>query len=398
MLNLTKIYCWILPVLPIMSMYGITGLGLLTFSDYLLMLCYLLCMMQLARNNKISCRIVFLPLVTYLLVHPALLNMYTSEHIDWGDEIGTCWRLAFYIFPLCVLSPNYIDKNRLILVFRFVGTISSLYACAQFFLGTFFSVSLSPYLPFLPVVREGLEKQQQGWIDYGWMVRARAWFSEPSTLAIFLVLALFIEWFITNRSRYKKYFVSCYIIGILVAHSSTGMFALMVLGMEYVYNYLTTKKFKVSIDKGLKLCFLLPVILICIYKTGYIDRFILHTFANGAGISQQSHFSTMFLVFENEFNFMEMLFGHGMQDVADVYLPGWVGTYYSLGATGIVLYAFIFVSFWGRKTANYLIVLFSILNIGTEIMLGVYLLLYLSVAMILENKKAGEVVAIEKNP
>ena len=118
--NLTKLYCLIIPVLPIMGMYGFSELPFLTFSDYLLMICYILWGVYALNKKKAQCRGIFLPLVVYLLLHPMILASYAASDIDWVDAIGTSWRLAFYVFPLCILSPYHLDKHLLIKSFRFI--------------------------------------------------------------------------------------------------------------------------------------------------------------------------------------------------------------------------------------------------------------------------------------
>lgn len=383
--NLTKLYCLIIPVLPIMGMYGFSELPFLTFSDYLLMICYILWGIYALNKKKAQCRASFLPLVVYLLLHPMILALYAASDIDWVDAIGTSWRLAFYVFPLCILSPYHLDKNLLIKAFRFIGVTSSIYAIAQFCFGTFLSISLSPYLPFLPILREGIEKQQLGWIDYGWMVRARAWFSEPSTLAIFLILAVFIELFLLNSIKKKK-FLTCYFLGIFISHSSTGTVGLLFLLMSYAYIYVKRKGFKIPTRVMLGICLIMPIVILFLIRSGYVAQFISHAFVDGAGLSQQSHFSSITGIFQKDFNFFEILFGNGMQETVEGYLPGWIRTFYSLGIVGIILYSFAFILSMRQNSSArmVLVMLFSFLNIGTEIMLGVYLLLYFSVLEIFE--------------
>lgn len=383
--NLTKLYCLIIPVLPIMGMYGFSELPFLTFSDYLLMICYILWGIYALNKKKAQCRAIFLPLVVYLLLHPMILASYAASDIDWVDAIGTSWRLAFYVFPLCILSPYHLDKNLLIKAFRFIGVTSSIYAIAQFCFGTFLSISLSPYLPFLPILREGIEKQQLGWIDYGWMVRARAWFSEPSTLAIFLILAVLIELFLSNSIKKKKFLI-CYFLGIFISHSSTGTVGLLFLLMSYAYIYVKRKGFKIPTRVMLGICLIMPIVILFLISSGYVAQFIGHAFVNGAGLSQQSHFSSITGVFQKDFNLFEILFGNGMQETVEGYLPGWIRTFYSLGIVGIILYSFAFIMSMRQKSSArmVLVMLFSFLNIGTEIMLGVYLLLYFSVLEISE--------------
>ena len=136
----------------------------------------------------------------------------------------------------------------------------------------------------------------------------------------------------------------------------------------------------------LGVCLMIPIIIFSLVKSGYVAQFISHAFVDGAGLSKQSHFSSIIGVFQKDFNIFEILFGNGMQEVVEGYLPGWIRTFYSLGIVGIILYSLAFILSMRHKSSARigLVMLFSFLNIGTEIMLGVYLLLYFSVLEIFE--------------
>ena len=53
----------------------------------------------------------------------------------------------------------------------------------------------------------------------------------------------------------------------------------------------------------------IPIIVLFVIKTGYIGRFMEHTFVNGS-ILQQSHFATVGNVFKSESNIVQIIFGH----------------------------------------------------------------------------------------
>lgn len=373
----SKMCCFIIAILPIMQLYGFSFFPLLTFADYLLLLLIVISLYKTNSLNNLYC----LGLVVYLLIQPLfVLCTTTNLAVDNIDMIGTAWRLAFYVMSICFLSKEIISLRGLQWAFRIVGSINVVYAVLQYTLGTFLKISLTPYLPFLPIVRAGLEEQQIGWINYGWTVRARGFFAEPSHIAIYMLLALAIELF---SARKNKLFICGYAIGIAVSYSSTGFVALIFL---FIYFIFVNQRNIFTQITGRKLLVGGGVIVICcvIFAfSGYLTDVIDHIFANGKGITSQSHFADIEETLRQPTTFLEFIFGHGLQEVVTGYVPGWIGSYYCLGVIGVIIYLFVFITLI-RKTNKYgrgVLLLFIFLNVGTEIMLGIYLVLYIAVAI-----------------
>lgn len=387
MKKLAKGYSILLPFFPILTLYGFRFLPYVTFSDYLL-IAFIIADVFVNRG-KIRFSNAFVALIVYLMIQPFLLLVYASDGLDFVDAAGTAWKLALYIFGIVLLSKN-LDKKVFTKSMRFVGAANTVYGFFQFLLGTYAHTLLSPYLPFLPVLRTGLDDHYRAVISYGWVVRPRAWFSEPSTLAIFLLLGLFVELFVVQPEERKKGMCLVYIFGIIISRSSTGIIGLAALFLSWMLLcpsdllYRTPKKVVVSI-----LC-ALPICLIVLYITGFITAFIDHTFEGGQGLAAQSHFAYISAAFQGQnFSVLEQLFGHGRQEVATGYLPGWFGTYYCLGIIGVVLYIIGFAKVFklSSKYRKIIILVFVFLNFGTEIMLGVFILQYMSVALLSDNEK-----------
>lgn len=372
-------YSIFFPLFPILILYGFDLLPFVTFSDYMLML--FIFTDVIAQRFKLVLCTSFLPLVFYLLLHPLLLLLLDVPVADWEDAIGSAWKLALYIFGMSLLAKD-IHRDLAIKSIRGIGFISTIYAFLQFALGTFLHISITPYIPFFPVLREGLLEQQDNWIAYGWTVRPRAWFSEPSTFAIFLLLALLVELFVVGKRGRKKKLCWMYLLGIVISHSSTGIVGLIILLVAWFCAFPGRFFFKIKKSIVLGILLLLPLGFILLVQSGYIDSFIDHTFASGQGITAQSHFADISSVFENMPDFWGILFGHGMQNIDAGYLPGWPRTYYCLGLLGVLLYGLGFaLSFkFARHESRIVVLTFIALNLGTEIMLGVFMLLYMSVA------------------
>lgn len=386
---LKKWYSLILPLFPMLILYGFKILPYLTFSDYFLLL--FLIAEIIKREYRLVYDKAFVPLIVYLVMHPLFLLFFDSDKLDLIDVAGSAWKLSLYIFGIAILKKN-LQKEYFVKSVRFIGVSSTLYGFFQFFLGTYANMSLSPYFPFLPVLRTGLKEQQDNWIAYNWTVRPRAWFSEPSTFAIFLLMALLVELFIVHRDKRKKALCLIYAFGLIISHSSSGAFGFFILML--VWMFLCPKDFLYRIPKKVVIVIFL-LLLPCaflLYKSGYVAFFIGHTFVNGQGLLSQSHFIDIQAAMSESKSFLQFLFGNGLQDVKVGYLPGWIRTYYCLGLIGVVLYIAGFYSICRRcsRRVRIIILTFVGLNIGTEIMLGVFMLLYMSVALLQDDSCEDE--------
>lgn len=386
---LKKWYSILLPMFPIFIIYSFKVLPFLTFSDYLLL--FFILADIIVNRYRIVFEKTFTPLIIYLLLHPLLLLIFPINNLDFVDAAGTAWKLALYIFGVSLLGKN-LQKDFFLKSTRIVATSSVIYGFLQFFLGTYVHISLSPYLPFLPVLRTSLKEQQDEWIAYNWIVRPRAWFSEPSMFAIFLLLVLMVELFIVENGERKKSLCAIYVIGIIISHSSTGMIGIFILILAWVILCPDELVYKLPRKFWMAFVCLIPIFIFLLYKSGYIDSFIEHTFVNGQGLASQSHFAYIRAAFAEKTSILTVFLGNGMQDVETGYLPGWFRTYYCLGVIGIYVYitGFLKAAKRSSRRVRIIVLTFAGLNIGTEIMLGVFMLLYMSVAMLQKNDCVDE--------
>lgn len=383
--SLEKWYSILLPLFPVLTLYGFKILPYVTFSDCFLL--FFLMLEVIKRRYRLIYDRAFMPLIVYLVVQPFILPFFASEGMDYVDAAGTAWRLALYIFGIAILRKN-LQKEYFVKSVRAIGISSTIYGFLQFFLGTYAHISLSPYLPFLPVLRTGLKEQQDSWIAHNWTVRARAWFSEPLTFAVFLLMALLIELFVVQRDKRRNVRCMIYAFGIIISHSSTGTVGLIILVLAWMV--LCPEDFLYRIPKRIiiGMIFLLPICGYLLYKSGYVDSFVGHTFANGKGLSSQTHFINIQAAMSEKTSALQVLFGKGMQDVEAGYLPGWIRTYYCLGTIGVVLYVAGFYRICRRNSrrTQVIVLTFVGLNFGTEIMLGVFMLLYMSAALLQDDR------------
>lgn len=387
-------YVIMMSLIPILQSYGFKTFPWITFADIWLIIFLIAFFLKDTAGNRCEKNICIL--IIYILAQ-AVITVALDNSSDIVDTLGTAARLSLLMLPVGLVIPNNSDNYTVLKPFRIVGVISSFYGILQFVLGNFFRISLSPYIPFLPILRIGMDTQQLGWINYGWLVRARSWFPEPASFAIYLLLVLSMELFILKDIK-KIWMTSLiYICGIFVANSSLGTMGLLIIVFFVLLNWFFTRKKHISKMIAVLLIIFIPIIVLFVIKTGYIGRFMEHTFVNGS-ILQQSHFATVGNVFKSESNIMQIIFGHGLQQIDDNYLPGWIRIYYALGIIGIFLYLVFFIDLFRKSSSGKrsIILLFVILNIGTEIIVGCYFLLFVSLLALLNEEESCNTNIIER--
>ena len=114
---LEKWYSIMLPLFPLLILYGFSAIPFLSFSDYLLLL--FIFVEIISSKFKIVFEKSFVPLVFYLLFQPMLLLLVPPKNFDFVDSAGTAWKLALYIFGISLLQKN-LQKDILLKSTRFV--------------------------------------------------------------------------------------------------------------------------------------------------------------------------------------------------------------------------------------------------------------------------------------
>ena len=144
----TKLYSILMPFLPILILYGFEALPFLTFSDYILI--FFVVVNIIENRFKLIYKKYFSFLIMYLIIEPLVLLIISPQNLDFIDAAGTAWKLALYILGVSLLAKD-LWKDILVKSIRFIGVASTFYGFFQFVFGTYLHISLSPYLPFLPV-------------------------------------------------------------------------------------------------------------------------------------------------------------------------------------------------------------------------------------------------------
>lgn len=106
------------------------------------------------------------------------------------------------------------------------------------------------------------------------------------------------------------------------------------------------------------------------------------------GKSSSDRFAGYSLLFEYR-NFFSLLFGNGMKLLEGDYLSGYLRLFYYFGITGVILFFYEILSGYKKhnQVGKILVWLFIVLNIGTEVALGPFLIIYSSFILTSNEKR-----------
>lgn len=284
------------------------------------------------------------------------------------DEAGTGLRLVFLYFAIAFLIPHF-DYVSGIKYVNLTAVFVSLYGLLQIAVypsGRILPTELPLFVPYRNAYAEMLRLE-----EYGFELRIRSLFGEPSELCSYLILPLTINLFTDNKNKYSLFLAFLYSAVCVVSKSSTGIIIVVFLWTVYFFRVFRERK-KESI-------LILPVFFIgaaAAYGSGIWSYFMNRTFGNG--LSGSTRFASIQTMFDAGKSVKGFLFGAGMAET-DAFLPGFARLFYWLGAAGILLYfVYLFSILCGSfKEQKYIWLIYFILNIGSSLLMGSFALPYM---------------------
>lgn len=315
--------------------------------------------------------------VAALLILASIWALVVSpENIALNTALSTL-RIALTYFFVAVLATRMDYEYGINFLIRFSSLIG-IYEILQIIFARM-SIYLTTYIPFLPIY-DGFNKdefilsQQAVGLHY----RPYSLLNEPAALGCYLALPLL---FCLMRSKQNsKYFLGAIFFsscGALTA-SSTSVFCIALIWGIFLLKDL--KKGTISRKSLFIVVLLVPVIVMMLMLSdGW--QYILNTAFQGkigfSGLLQSDRFRDLGLNFTEHRSTLEIIFGSGLK-TREGYLPGWIWAYHGLGIVGLLTFVFFYV--WCYKQGNseqkFVTIIFAFLNIGTEIMLGCFVVYY----------------------
>lgn len=365
-----KIFTLLVILYPILNRYA-SFLPLLTLSETLLLMFLIFVMVY----KKIRIAKATVPFVLYLL---GLFFYYLfSSNFQFDDNLGTMSRLIFLYVAITLLGRGFIDGDRAIKWLNIIAGLMVCYCILQW-MAAKVGIYLTTYIPGLPIMAEDRDEYILSQRQYDITFRPYGLLNEPAALCCYLVLPLIINLFSHRKIEYrlkKAIFIS---LGCFISMSSTGILMCGAAWFIFIFNNKTDelKKYRKYV------IFLMIITIAIIPGTEIGETFMERTFGgsiSNAKLENTTRFNALDILsifFRNE---KDLVFGVGMA-YPGFYLPGFIRILYNIGLVGLSIVILQFVTFYkrGDLLQKKITIFYSVLNVGTEILLGNFAIYYLS--------------------
>ncbi len=335
------------------------------------------------RPKRIKIEMSLLSFCVYLLGY--IIMPFTgliTTPLDMVDAVGTPARLLFLYFSIAVLGKNLFDIEKGIQYIRWIAIVLAGYACLQI-IAARFGVYLTTYIPFLPIMSSySIDEEILTKAGYGLVFRPCSLLTEPAALCIYLLCALTLELF--SSSHKYQYVNACLFSAVcMLSRSSTGiMITILIWGLFFIkHPPISIKQFSIGFivsTIGSVLAALL------VYFSGIWNYFLERTFGENrfGDFSSSTRFYAIKEMLAASDSVSGVLFGQGLSNLEN-YLPGFARAYLNLGLIGLLIIMGILFRIYikGDFLQRKILFLFIVLNIGTEIVLGPFALLFLCLAI-----------------
>lgn len=375
-------YTILVVLYPLLSMYHFFGTKL-SIADACAILIILLMLLRYFGSfilNKL-----FLMISAFVIFHTCIVLLVngSDSNYDAMDLIGTTLRLLLIWFLLSLAKNHFdLDIGKKLLIA--VATISTIYLFVQYVL-SFAGIYIGGGIPFLSdfAFRDDVAGYVDQVVKYGLNYRARSFFEEPIHYSLHIVLAIVLMLF-DNKKSPKWPLIIFLSLGVICSMSLLGWIALFFVFLYWI---------KCSIAKGqlIKVLFfgvIAVMALLVLLNTSFVQTVIFDKFKQGS-IFEDAHFEGYYNLFSIDRGLFELLFGGGL--ITDTtYTAGIPRMITSFGVIGAIVCFAIGVYYLKKSYDNKtrcILWLFILLNIGSEILFGKFILLYLAFCVFNEKRE-----------
>lgn len=393
--KLNYAYTFLVVFYPLLSMYRFGG-TYLSIADACALLLVTLIVLRDIRSFRVNTLFLFLAMI--LVIHTCMISIFST--LDNGrmiDLIGTTLRLLLIYFVLSISEKYFIfEFGKKILILT--AAVATFYLFIQYGL-SFFGIYTGGGIPILNqyTFRDDVTGYINDVTKYGLIYRPRSFFEEPAHFCQYTIVAVTLLLFDQKgKAKLSRRIVTLCLLGagILFSMSLLGWVALTVICFLYGIFLIKKKKYAVVFASCLGV---LLIVFLILCNTEVIQNVIVSKFLDQS-ISSDSRFQglNVFSTLEEQGVFY-LLFGNGML-ATDMYYNGISRIFISFGIFGFIVAFGIFL-FGLRKhksnqLAKALILLLTILNFGSEIIFGKFILVFL--AFIHEKSEVNDGVKNEK--
>lgn len=376
-----QLFCIFIALYPILNRYQ-APVPFLTLAESLFLL-FFLSNAVLRFRKTVTLKTELLPFCLYLFCYVFFVFAFESGEAA-NDTIGTGLRLLYIYVMLSVLVNQNFDIEYGCICIRKTAIFLSGYAILQF-ICYYAGILLTSYIPLLPVMGENMDvTRYRQYMTYGISFRPCSLLNEPAHLATYLLLSLALVLFSEKKSRNWVWEAVLLTVTCFLSKSSTGI---MVSIVVWFYFWIQTKN--MSLRKLSKRLFIgiigTTAIAAFLHYSGILSYFVNRTFGGSlsvSGLLSSTRFGDLETMFQSSNTLAGILFGAGLSETEN-YLPGWARLYYTLGLVGLVLVILQVRRMYkkGLPLQRNVTILYSLLNIGTEILFGNFAVPFLCIIM-----------------
>ncbi|OME27968.1 hypothetical protein [Paenibacillus odorifer] len=377
--KLVNIFTFVILLLPIINVYS-SPINLMPFGDFILIIVILLFFLNPRKKYLGNDGHTYKPFIKYLIfiiIHFSIYAFFKGENYIYASIINT-FHYVFYLLILIVLIKKFFNPIIGYRLFKNISVFSTVYIIIQEILLKLTGVYLTGHIPGIKLLNPEIMKfnETASYIT-SFAVRPRSIFPEPAHYAQYVLVFLALNLSEKKDGR-KEYLIPLFLsFGILISKSSTGIILCLLLWM---YHLIVNIK-KAKLLPTITYIFSIPLVISFLINSSdfniFLDRFMSNSEFGTSTINRFGSYTIM-LNSLNSNSLIQMIFGNGMIDEMQVYMPGFVRLFYYFGIIGVCLMLVIYIQlFRGTNAANRgLWILMLVMNIGGDSIFGANLLLF----------------------
>lgn len=354
---------------PLLFMYS-SGISGLTILDVLLLLFNITFLFQVILKKKVRISVLYsmLPIIIYL-------SVWLVISINSLSTVLRTLRYLFYLLQIYLYNKGYFDSYLGINLYKNMSLFSSLYIYIQVFIKKFYNFYLPGTIPGIKLMQEDLKNYTAQ--------RPLSLFEEPSHFAIY-VLGYFTILLFQKEKITLKIFCRIILLTIAIFLSSSflGIIVLCILVFVKIMKSFFKNIINGKINLGYFLIFLIFLIFI-LAGGGILRSTKAFKYLSDVDIlikQASGRFEGYCHYFSLKNNLVQYIFGRGMVGMPEgVYYSSYILILYYFGFIGLLL--FMFTILFNFKVKDFdkfsaLIICLLGLGIGSELILGRFILLY----------------------
>ncbi len=367
-----KLYTFIIISFPILSVYS-SGISSFTFADIAIFIALTLFVIKAIMNERF---IVFKPLIWIsILIFAQMILIFFLEGFSNTQVLNTMRYITYLLY--IGLYIKFFSVKLGYKMFKVIVMFASFFIYLQVFSMKILNIYIFGYVPFLPLsITDHKSELSHRYYEIKNLNRPYSIFEEPSHFSIYVILFLAMALFgiVQKEKKITLIFIS---IAVLLSQSYTGILILIIL---ILFKCLQVLKKGENIKKNdFKIIFLgitismIVLVSIAIFTSTFTNLFSRFNYSlnNRVGAS----FSEITDNFSYWYNY---IIGVGIKDLSS-YFPAITRTFIYFGLIGFtILYLYIIYHLiFKRKYNKVLLLLLFLTTLGTEILYGKFMVLYM---------------------